>query len=101
MMKNEFSQCAVFGAVALVAGCLCHHLSPGLGLVLMPMFWPLAVLSTRVSLGKSAATAAIVPFVSFLLTGMPALPIVVAVKFAVFAAAVSVAWRLLQRLRSR
>ena len=100
-MKRELTLCVVFGAVALVAGCLCHRLAPGLGLVLMPMFWPLAVLSTRVAVGKAAVTAAVVPFVSALLTGMPAMPLLVAVKFAAFTAAAGLVWRLLAGLRSR
>jgi len=101
MMKRELSMCAGFGAVALVLGIACHRIAPGLGLVVMPMFWPLAVLATRVSVGKAVATAAVVPFVSMLLTGMPALPLVVAVKFAAFTALAGFAWRLLAGLRNR
>lgn len=101
MAKREISMCVVFGAVALTAGVLCHRVAPGLGLVLMPMFWPLAVLATRVSVGKAVTTAAVVPFASMLLTGMPAVPFVVAVKFAVFTAAAGLAWRLLAKLRNR
>ena len=100
-MKKELVSCVVLGAVALAAGVVCHKVAPGLGLVLMPMFWPLAYLATRVSVGKAAATAAVVPFVSALLTGMPAMPFVVAVKFAAFAAAVGFGWRLLAGLRRR
>ena len=101
MMKKELLICVVFGAIALVAGGLCHRVAPGLGLALMPMFWPLAVLATRVSVRKAVATAAIVPFVSLLLTGMPAVPVVVAVKFAVFTAVAGLTWRLLAGLRRR
>lgn len=101
MLKREITVCAVFGSVALAAGCLCHRVAPGLGLVLMPMFWPLAVLATRVSVGKAVVTAAVVPFVSMLVTGMPAMPFVVAVKFAAFTAAAGFAWRLLAGLRRR
>jgi len=101
MMKNESPQCAVFGVAALVAGCVCHRLCPGLGLVLMPMFWPLAVLATRVSVRKSVVTAAVVPFVAFLLTGMPAFPVVVAVKFAVLTGVAAIVWRKLAGLRRR
>ena len=100
-MKKDNVLCAVFGAVALGLGCLCHRVAPGLGLVLMPMFWPLAVLATRVSVGKAAATSAIVPFVAYLLTGMPAMPLVVAVKFAAFAALAGYLWRKLATLRNR
>ena len=73
--------CAVSSLVALAAGTLCHRFAPGLGLVLMPMFWPLAVLSAKVPAKWYLPTAAIVPFVSFALTGMPAFPVVVALKF--------------------
>jgi hypothetical protein len=48
----------------------------------MPMFWPLAVLSAKVPAKWYLPTAAIVPFVSFAITGMPAFPLVVALKFA-------------------
>ena len=68
--------------VALAAGTLCHRFAPGLGLVLMPMFWPLAALAALVPAKWSVSAAAIVPFVSFALTGMPAFPITVALKFA-------------------
>lgn len=101
MKKNGMVYCVALGAVALGFGCLCHRFAPGFGLVLMPMFWPLAFLATRVSMGKAVATAAIVPFVSMVLTGMPTLPFVVAVKFAVFAALANLAWRLCSSLRNR
>lgn len=100
-MKRDVLVCLVFGLIALVLGCLCHRIAPGLGLVLMPMFWPLAVLSTRVSVRKAVVTAAIVPFVSLLLTGMPAVPVVVAVKFAAFTAVAGLTWRILAGLRRR
>jgi len=100
-MKKEMTTCVGFGAVALALGIACHRVAPGLGLVLMPMFWPLAVLATRVSVGKAVATAAVVPFVSMLLTGMPALPLVVAVKFAAFTAIAGLLWRALSGLRNR
>lgn len=87
-MKKDLARCLGFGAVALAASFLVHEVAPGLGLALMPMFWPLAALATRVPVGKAAVTAAVVPFVSALLTGMPLAPFPVAVKFAVFAAIV-------------
>ena len=74
--------CTVYALLALAAGALCHRLAPGLGLVLMPMFWPLAALSAQVPAKWSVPTAAAVPFVSFALTGMPGYPVVVAIKFA-------------------
>ena len=101
MMKRDFTTCVVFGSAALVAGVMCHRLAPGLGLVLMPMFWPLAVLSARVPVVKAAATAAIVPFVSAVLTGMPTLPLAVSVKFAALTALAGLVWRVLAGVRSR
>jgi len=100
-MKKDLSLCAAFGAVALAAGVLCHRLAPGLGLVVMPMFWPLAVLAARVPVAKAAATAAAVPFVSAVLTGMPAVPFAVSVKFAAFTVLAGLAWRALAELRNR
>ena len=73
-----------FGVTALAAGALCHRFAPGLGLVLMPMFWPLAAL---VPAKWSVSTAALMPFAAFLLTGMPAAPVIVALKFALFTCA--------------
>jgi len=89
----------VFGSVALAAGIVCHRVAPGLGLVIMPMFWPLAVLATRVPAKYSVTTAAIVPLVSCLVTGMPALPFLVAAKFALFTAGAAWLWNRLQLLR--
>ena len=80
-----------FSAAALAAGTLCHRLAPGLGLVLMPMFWPLAALAAMVPAKWYIPTAAIVPFVSFAITGMPAFPLVVALKFAALSAIVGFA----------
>ena len=80
-----------FGAAALAAGTICHRLAPGLGLVLMPMFWPMAILSLRVPFAWAVGSAAVVPFVSFLITGMPATPFIVALKFAALSAMVSLA----------
>jgi len=91
-MKNLMMSVG-FGAVALAAGVVCHRMAPGLGLVLMPMFWPLAVLAAKVPARWSMTTAAVVPFVSFLLTGMPVVPFVVALKFALFTGAAAFLFR--------
>lgn len=101
MKRNEIPQCVVWGVVALIAGGVCHRYCPGLGLVLMPMFWPLAFLATRVSPARAVATAAVVPLVSALLTGMPAFPLVVTAKFALLVALAAFAWRLYRQLRRR
>lgn len=92
-MKKNLILSAVFGIAALAAGAVCHRFAPGLGLVLMPMFWPLAVLAAKVPAKFSVTTAAVVPFVSFVLTGMPAMPLVVALKFALFTGAAAFIFR--------
>ena len=84
MNKKNVMMSVGLGVVAVAAGTICHRVAPGLGLVLMPMFWPLAVLAAKVPMKHAVVTAAVVPFVAFVLTGMPATPIVVAVKFAFF-----------------
>ncbi len=91
-MKNLVIS-GVFGATALAVGAVCHRVAPGLGLVLMPMFWPLAALAAKVPAKYSVTTAALVPFVAFALTGMPAMPLLVAVKFALFTAASALLFR--------
>ena len=85
-MKNLMMSVGL-GVAAVAAGTVCHRVAPGLGLVLMPMFWPLAFLAAKVPAKYAVTTAAIVPFVSFALTGMPAVPVMVAFKFALFTAA--------------
>lgn len=101
MKKNELVTCVGCGAIALLAGALCHRLAPGLGLVLMPMVWPMVWLATRVSPVKAVTTAAVVPVISYLLTGMPTVPVLVALKFAALSALVAVGWRLIAFLRNR
>lgn len=85
MNKKNMMMSVGLGVAAVAAGTVCHRVAPGLGLVLMPMFWPLAFLAAKVPAKYSVTTAAIVPFVSFALTGMPAVPTIVALKFALFA----------------
>jgi len=93
MIKKNLLTSAAFGGAALACGTLCHRFAPGMGLVLMPMFWPLAVLAYKVPARYSVTTAAVVPFVSCLLTGMPALPLLVAVKFSLFAGVAAYVFR--------
>ena len=84
-----------FGIVSLAAGVVCHRVAPGLGVVLMPMFWPLAVLTAKVPARFSVTTAALVPVAAFLLTGMPAASALwfVSLKFALFAGAAAFLFR--------
>ena len=91
-MKNMMMSVGL-GVVAVAAGTVCHRVAPGLGLVLMPMFWPLVPLAAKVPAKYSVTTAAVVPFVAFALTGMPAVPTLVAFKFALFTGAAALIFR--------
>ena len=93
MNKKNVMMSVGLGVVAVAAGTICHRVAPGLGLVLMPMFWPLAVLAAKVPAKYSVTTAAVVPFAAFLLSGMPAVPVVVAFKFALFTGAAAFLFR--------
>ena len=93
MNKKNVMMSVGLGVVAVAAGTICHRVAPGLGLVLMPMFWPLAVLAAKVPAKYSVTTAAVVPFAAFLLSGMPAVPVVVALKFALFTGAAAFLFR--------
>ena len=94
MMRNVMMSVG-FGMTALAAGVACHRVAPGLGAVLMPMFWPLAVLAAKVPSRFSVTTAALVPVVAFLLTGMPAASALwlVSLKFALFTGAAAFLFR--------
>ena len=93
-MKNAMMSVG-FGMASLAAGVVCHRVAPGLGVVLMPMFWPLAVLAAKVPAKFSVTTAALVPVAAFLLTGMPAASAlwIVALKFALFTGAAAFLFR--------
>ena len=93
MNKKNVMVSVGLGVVAVAAGTICHRVAPGLGLVLMPMFWPLAVLAAKVPAKYSVTTAAVVPFAAFLLSGMPAVPVMVALKFALFTGAAAFLFR--------
>ena len=93
MNKQNVMMSVGLGVVAVAAGTICHRVAPGLGLVLMPMFWPLAVLAAKVPAKYSVTTAVAVPFAAFLLSGMPAVPVVVALKFALFTGAAAFLFR--------
>ena len=93
MNKKNVMMSVGLGVVAVAVGTICHRVAPGLGLVLMPMFWPLAVLAAKVPAKYSVTTAAVVPFAAFLLSGMPAVPVMVALKFALFTGAAAFLFR--------
>lgn len=69
LSARELATCGLFGAAALLLPTLFHLVR--LGHVFMPMYLPLMVLAFFVRPLPAAATAAIVPLMSSLATGMP------------------------------
>lgn len=95
MQSRDYAYCGVFGALALVLPFFFHLLH--LGALFMPMYLPLMALAFFVGPGPAALTAAAVPMVSGVVTGMPPFypPVapLMSIELAVMAAGVSWAWR--------
>lgn len=70
MKKNVFYSVLV-AAVSLITAAVCHRFFPGLGPVLKPLLWPIAVLPFLVKPSAAVPTAAILPFISAAVNGMP------------------------------
>ena len=74
MKRNEIRNLVwvgVFGGLGLVLPILFHMI--GLGSAFLPMFVPFAVASCILPFGSICFLACVVPFLSFLFTGMPPL----------------------------
>lgn len=85
--KYEVLVCLVVATVALTVAAGVHRLAPGFGLVFKPLLWPLVVLPFAVRPRLATLTAFAVPLVSSGVTGMPALPMALALS--AFAATVA------------
>lgn len=70
MKKNVFC-CVLVSAVSLAVAAVCHRFFPGLGPVLKPLLWPIAILPFLVKPSAAVPTAAILPFISAAVNGMP------------------------------
>jgi len=92
---RELAYCGLFGAAALLLPSLFHLIR--LGHVFMPMYLPLVALAFFVRPLPAAVTAAVVPMLSALVTGMPPLypPVapIMALELAVMAALIAAARR--------
>ena len=92
---RELAYCGLFGAAALLLPTLFHLVR--LGHIFMPMYLPLVALAFFVRPLPAAVTAAIVPLLSSLATGMPPLypPVgpVMALELASMAALIAAAHR--------
>ncbi len=72
MKTRELAYCGLFGALALALPTLFHACGLA-GALLLPMYWPLVTLAFLVSPRRAVPVAALVPWVSACLTGMPLL----------------------------
>lgn len=72
---RDFAYCAMFGSLALALPMLFHAFGGvfPVGPFLLPMYWPLMALAFLAAPGRAALTAAVVPWASALLCGMPLL----------------------------
>ena len=78
MRMRDHAYCGLFGALSLALPMLFHVFGLA-GPLFLPMYWPLVTLAFLVSTGRAVLVAALVPFASSVLTGMPLLwpPLVV------------------------
>lgn len=95
LSSYELAYCGLFGAAALLLPTLFHLVH--LGHVFMPMYLPLVALAFFVRPLPVAITAALVPMLSALVTGMPPLypPVgpIMAIELAVMTALIAAARR--------
>ena len=72
MDTRDTAYCGLFGALALALPLAFHALGLA-GALFLPMYWPLVALAFLVPARRAALVAAVVPWASALLTGMPLL----------------------------
>jgi len=72
MNVRDHAYCGLFGALALALPVFFHALGVA-GAALLPMYWPLVALAFLVKPHRAVAVAAVVPWASSVLTGMPLL----------------------------
>ena len=72
MRMRDHAYCGLFGALSLALPTLFHALGLA-GPMFLPMYWPLVALAFLVPPGRAVLVAALVPWASAVLTGMPLL----------------------------
>lgn len=72
MDTRDTAYCGLFGALALALPLAFHALGLA-GALFLPMYWPLVALAFLVPARRAALVAAVVPWASALLTGVPLL----------------------------
>lgn len=70
-MKKNTVYCVSVCAVSLLTAAVCHRFFPGLGPVLKPLFWPVAVLPFVVRPRLAVLSSFVLPLLSAAVNGMP------------------------------
>lgn len=70
MKTRDLAYCGLFGSLALALPTLFHAFGLA-GMLFLPMYWPLVTLAFLVPARRAVLVAALVPFASSILTGMP------------------------------
>ncbi len=73
MKTRNLAYCGLFGALSLALPMLFHVFGLA-GVTFLPMYWPLVTLAFLVPVHCAVLTAALIPFVSMCLMGMPLPP---------------------------
>lgn len=74
MKTRNLAYCGLFGALSLTLPMLFHALGLA-GVTFLPMYWPLISLAFLVPIHCAVLVAALIPWVSMCLTGMPLPPL--------------------------
>lgn len=70
-MKKNTVYCVSVCAVSLLTAAVCHRFFPGLGPVLKPLYWPVAVLPFVVRPRLAVLSSFALPLLSAAVNGMP------------------------------
>jgi len=100
--RYELVVCCLVAAASLAIAAAIHRFAPGFGPVFKPLLWPLLVLPFTVRQRYAIVTSFVVPLISCAVTGMPTLPVAMAlsaVSAAVIAVVTITARHSLRRLR--
>ena len=70
-MKKNTVYCVSVCAVSLLTAAVCHRFFPGLGPVLKPLYWPVAILPFVVRPRMAVLSSLALPLLSAAVNGMP------------------------------
>ncbi|MBN1782177.1 hypothetical protein JW948_13675 [bacterium] len=96
-MPSQKTKNMIFSALFMALGCIFPFLfhMAGLGKIFLPMFWPLAAAGFFVTVPFAVLVGILTPFLSFVLTGMPPVPVLqlMMVELAILSATVGIVFR--------